>query len=207
MQHPWKNWETLFHFQIEPLNDKVAMWNQIVCSERDHGSIKRQFLTAQFPFLLYSVTVILWWQVISESFMPHCALMVLFVCGCPSRDVFSGTTFNFHCESPIQQCISTVCKVRRIHNFTIFFKHRKRTQSTVSELFHGNSILKTRNSESFIIKNIHRPDMLVNEIPICRDGGHGCLSLKSLYNKIISLWKIMWRLKTAWVWIWIEYPH
>ena len=40
-------------------------------------------------------TVWQWWQVISKSFTPHCLLMLLFVCACPSRDVFSGTTFNF----------------------------------------------------------------------------------------------------------------
>lgn len=89
-----------FPFQIEPFNYKVAMWNQIANSLlKKSATVTSKDGSSQFSscFPLCCVTAILWWHVISKPFTPHCLLMVLLVCGCPSWDVFAGTTFNFPC--------------------------------------------------------------------------------------------------------------
>ena len=113
-------------------------------------------------------TVWQWWQVISKSFTPHCLLMLLFVCTCPSRDVFSGTIFKF----------------REAEVFAITFFSKGGSHNMIRVLFLCNSALKNLNSLSFIVKNY--PEILVNEMPTRSGGGHGCCSTKSLCDQILS---------------------
>lgn len=132
-----KEQQSIFLLRLKLFNDKVAMWNQMISLIKGNY-IKKKKVTL-FLFLLCCVTVILRWQVISTLFMPHCVLIVLFVCTLSKQRSVFRNKLNFLCLTAQQWEAHSPAKVSVIT--TLHKKHskcRKRFTEYNSKLAFGS---------------------------------------------------------------------